>query len=57
MFAANRPQVNGPCSIEIWLEPSQVDSGGTVVAFIGQPDGLLHLSCAIRNRVEAQTEN
>jgi VanZ family protein len=32
-FAASRVQANGPCSIEIWLQPSGVDSGGTIIAF------------------------
>jgi hypothetical protein len=32
-FGANRSQADRSCSLEIWLEPSRVDSGGTVLAF------------------------
>lgn len=32
-FAAKRLQANGPCSLEIWLEPSRVDSAGTILVF------------------------
>lgn len=32
-FKANPLQGDGPCSLEIWLEPSQVDSSGTILAF------------------------
>jgi len=32
-FKAARLKADGSCSLEIWLEPSRVDSGGTVLAF------------------------
>ena len=32
-FEARRSQAGSSCSLEIWLEPSYVDSGGTVLAF------------------------
>ena len=32
-FKANPLQGDGPCSLEIWLEPRRVDSAGTILAF------------------------
>jgi hypothetical protein len=32
-FRANQSQADSSCSLEIWLEPSRVDSGGTILAF------------------------
>jgi hypothetical protein len=32
-FKANRSQADSSCSLEIWLEPSRVDSSGTILAF------------------------
>jgi VanZ like family/Concanavalin A-like lectin/glucanases superfamily len=32
-FEARRPYPTGACSIEIWLEPGRVDTGGTILAF------------------------
>jgi len=32
-FGSSASPVSGPCSIEIWLDPSRVDSSGTILAF------------------------
>lgn len=32
-FKANSLQADGPCSLEVWLEPRRVESSGTILAF------------------------
>ena len=38
---ANRSQPSGSCSVEIWLEPSEVDSKGMVLAFYWPESGVI----------------
>jgi VanZ family protein len=50
ILQASRSQTDGSCSLEMWLAPNRLDSGGTILAFYWPTSGLVPFSLrAFRN--------